>query len=108
MPPAGDTVVCIGETGLLLISSALLCLIGLDLKISYMRWKQGIKDLNPLVQHFVKIKPIYGVLALANLNLLIMAAAFQYLPLVWMLLGGKLALATLQIRSLIENVSSNV
>lgn len=85
------------------LTGSLLCLIGLDLKLSFNRWKQGVRDLNPVVQHFVKKDPVLGLLTLAAINILVMAAAFLYLPLVWMLLGGKLALASLQIRSLIEN-----
>jgi len=74
------------------------------LKISLIRWKQGIADLNPVVQHFAKNHGNFvGLLTLSGINLLVMAAAFLYLPLVWMLLGGKLALASIQIRSLIEN-----
>lgn len=78
-----------------------LCLIGLDCKISSMRWKQGAMDLNPVVQHFVKNHgPTVGILTLVTINLLILAAACLYVPLLWMLLGGKLALASLQLRSL--------
>lgn len=87
---------------------ALLCLTGLDLWISAKRWKQGVADLNPVVQHFVKTTGVAaGVLALGAINLLVMAAAFLYLPLVWMLVGGKLALASLQIRSLINEYSNS-
>lgn len=101
-------VACIEARGLLPISSALCILIGLDLWISQKRWKQGIRDLNPVVQHFVKKHGIFaGLLSLGAINLLVMAAAFLYLPLVWMLLGGKLALASIQIRSLLENEYSN-
>lgn len=83
---------------------AVLCiLIGLDLKISAMRWKRGARDLNPVVQHFAKKSSTAGVLALGAVNLLVTAAAFLYLPLVWMLVGGKLALAGLQLRSLYES-----
>jgi hypothetical protein len=85
------------------LCAALLVLIGLDLKISSMRWKQGATDLNPIVQHFASKSTTLGLLSLSAINLLVMAAAFQYLPLVWMLLGGKLALASIQLRSLIEN-----
>jgi len=71
-----------------------------------MRWKQGIADLNPIVQHFVKNHGNFvGLLTLSGINLLVMAAAFLYLPLVWILVGGKLALASLQIRSFIEQDS---
>lgn len=87
-----------------LIQLISLCiLIGLDLKISVMRWKQGYRDLNPVVQHFVKSSPTVGALALLATNLLVTAAAFLYQPLVWMLIGGKLALASLQLRSLYES-----
>jgi hypothetical protein len=72
--------------------------------ISQKRWKQGVPDLNPIVQHFASTHgPTIGLMALGGINLLVMAAAFLYLPLVWMLVGGKLALASIQIRSLIEN-----
>ena len=94
---------CLGELGLALITSALLGLIGFDLWLSSKRWKQGIPDLNPVVQHFVKKSTTLGLLALGATNLLVMAAAFLYLPLLWMLLGGKMALASLQLRSLILN-----
>jgi hypothetical protein len=96
--------VAVTPAALLTVCSGLLCLTGLDLKISSMRWKQGARDLNPVVQHFVKNHgPTVGMLALASINLLVIAAAFLYLPLVWMLLGGKLTLASIQLRSLIEN-----
>jgi hypothetical protein len=86
----------------------LLILIGLDLKISSMRWKIGVKDLNPIVNHFAKNHGMRaGLLALGGINLLVMAAATLYPSLLWMLLGGKLSLASLQIRSLIENEYSN-
>jgi hypothetical protein len=86
------------------LCAALLILIGLDLKISITRWRQGVRDLNPIVQHFVKHSGVMtGALALLALNLMVGAAAFMYLPLVWMLLGGKLSLFSLQLRSLIEN-----
>jgi hypothetical protein len=89
------------------LCAALLILIGLDCKISSMRWKQGARDLNPVVQHFVKNHgPSIGALALLVINLLVMSAAFMYLPLVWMLLGGKLVLANLQLRSLYESRQS--
>ena len=104
------TAACIGVRGLLLISSLLLCLTGLDLWISAKRWKQGVRDLNPVVQHFVKKNGTgVGLLALGAINLLVMAAAFLYLPLVLVLLGGKMALASLQLRSLMEtnNVNCN-
>lgn len=88
----------------LLLGFSLCILTGLDLWISQKRWKQGVRDLNPIVQHFVKNHgPTIGLLALAGINLLVAAVAFLYLPLVWMLVGGKLALASLQLRSLIEN-----
>jgi hypothetical protein len=83
------------------LCAACLILTGLDLKISTMRWRLGASDLNPLVQHFVKHSGnMTGALALLVINLLVITAAFQYRPLVWMLLGGKLALASIQIRSL--------
>lgn len=95
---------CIGEQGLLLISSILCILIGLDLWISQKRWKRGIRDLNPVVQHFVKTQgPTVGLLALGAINLLVVAAAFLYLPLTLVLVGAKAALASIQLRSLIEN-----
>src|SRR5277367_4636237 len=88
---------------LLSVFSSLLCLTGLDLWISAKRWKQGARDLNPVVQHFVKNHgPVVGTLVLAVLNCLVIAAAFLYLPLVLVLLGAKLALASLQLRSLLE------
>ena len=66
-----------------------------------------MQDLNPVVQHFVKNHgPTIGLLILASLNLLVMAAAFLYLPLVFVLLGGKLTLASLQARSLINEYSN--
>ena len=91
----------------LLIVFSLLCILtGLDLWISQKRWKQGVKDLNPVVQHFVKTQgPTVGLLALAAINVLILAAAFLYLPLIFVLLGGKIALASLQLRSLINEHS---
>lgn len=92
-------------SGLLVPSlcAGLLLLIGVDLKISTMRWKLGFKDLNPLVQHGLSR---YGVLgaqaALLALNgsILIILASFP--TLLSILFGAKLALATIQLRSLIE------
>jgi uncharacterized membrane protein len=93
---------------LLTVCSALCILTGLDLWISHKRWKAGYRDLNPVVQHFVKKGgTTVGVLALAAINLLVIAASFLYLPLTCILLGGKLALASLQLRSLIENEYSD-
>ena len=90
----------------LLIVFSLLCILtGLDLWISQKRWKQGAKDLNPVVQHFASKSTLLGLLALASINLLVIAAAFLYLPLILILLGGKLALASLQLRSLINEHS---
>ena len=98
-----EVIVASTEVQVLLLISSLLCLIGLDCKISMTRWTKGYRDLNPIVQHFVKTTtPVGGVLALCVINLLVIAAASFYLPLLWMLLGGKLALASLQIRSLLE------
>lgn len=88
------------DTGPTFLIGALLCLTGLDLRISFERWKQGSPDLNPVVQHFVRNHgPVVGVLALASINLLVIAAASMYTPLLWMLTGGKLSLAAIQIRS---------
>jgi len=96
--------VAVTPVALLIVCSGLLCLIGLDLRISSIRWKRGIPDLNPIVEHFrMNHGPTVGMLALGSINLLVMVAAFQYLPLVFMLLGGKMALASLQLRSLILN-----
>lgn len=90
------------------VCSALCILTGFDLWISQKRWKQGVKDLNPVVQHFVKKGGTeVGLLALGAINLLVLAAAFMYLPLIFVLLGGKLTLASIQLRSLIENEYSN-
>lgn len=86
---------------------ALLILIGFDLWISAKRWKRGVRDLNPIVQHFASMNIPAGLLALAGINLLVTAAAFLYLPLVWMLVGGKLSLASLQLRSYLENEYRN-
>jgi hypothetical protein len=98
------TLQVVGTPGALLSVFSLLCILtGLDLWISQRRWKAGIKDLNPLVQHFAKKGTILGLLALGATNLLVMAAAFLYLPLTLVLLGGKMALASLQLRSLLEN-----
>ena len=94
--------------GLFTVCSALCILTGLDLWISQKRWKQGIRDLNPVVQHFVKSSgTTVGLLALTAINLLVIAAALLYLPLIFVLLGGKLTLASIQLRSLIENEYSN-
>ena len=83
---------------------SLCILIGLDLKISQKRWKQGARDLNPIVEHFRTSQgSAAGLLALAGINLLVVAVAFLCQPLVWMLIGGKLALASLQLRSLYEH-----
>lgn len=89
-----------GETQELILTCTLLGLTGLDLWISQKRWKQGSPDLNPVVQHFAKQSHLAGSLVLATLNLLVMAAASLYQPLLWMLLGGKLTLASIQLRSL--------
>jgi hypothetical protein len=100
--------VAVTPVALFIVCSSLLCLIGLDLWISVKRWKQGSRDLNPVVQHFVKNHgPTVGSLSLLSINLLVVAAAFQYIPLLWMLLGSKIALASIQIRSLMENEYSN-
>jgi hypothetical protein len=89
---------------LLTACSGLLCLIGLDLWISAKRWKQGHRDLNPVVQHFVKNHGVtVGLLVMSAMNLLIVAAALMYLPLIFVLLGGKLTLASIQLRSLYEH-----
>lgn len=94
----------VGPRSVFSLLCTLLVLTGLDLWISAKRWKQGARDLNPIVEHFrLNHGSVVGLLALGGINLLVMAAAFLYLPLVWMLLGGKLALASLQLRSLIEN-----
>jgi hypothetical protein len=96
---AGDTLAA--QLTACSLCASLLLLTGLDLKISQMRWKQGASDLNPVVQHFVKNHgPTAGTLALGSINLLVIAAAFLYLPLAWMLLGSKLTLASIQLRSL--------
>jgi hypothetical protein len=95
---------------LLTVCSLLCILIGLDLWISQKRWRQGHKDLNPVVQHFVKNHgPTVGLLALGAINLLILAGALLYIPALLILLGAKLALASLQLRSLMEtnNVNCN-
>jgi hypothetical protein len=85
----------------LILILALCILTGLDLKITQMRWKLGATDLNPIVEHFRKTSgPTVGLLMLAAINLLVLAAATRYQPLLWMLLGGKLSLASLQFRSL--------
>lgn len=84
------------------ICAGLLILTGFDLWISHKRWKQGFKDLNPLVQHFVKTSgPVAGLLSLGAINLLLIAGCILYLPAAIFLLGAKTALATLQVRSLI-------
>lgn len=90
----------------LLLNAFNLCLIGLDLKISSMRWEQGSHDLNPIVEHFRRVNVRVGLLALCANNLLVLAAANLYQPLLWMLAGSKLSLANLQLRSLI-NVNCN-
>jgi ABC-type proline/glycine betaine transport system permease subunit len=93
---------------LLTVCSFLCILIGFDLWISQKRWQTGARDLNPVVQHFVKNHgPTVGLLALGAINCLVMAAALMYLPLMFVLLGGKLALASIQLRSLLENEYSN-
>lgn len=73
-----------------------------DLWISHKRWKLGIRDLNPVVQHFVKQSPACGLLALTTINVLVITIACLYRPLILVLLGGKLTLASLQLRSLYE------
>lgn len=89
------------------LCAGILILIGLDLKISAMRWKKGIADLNPLVQYFVKqgqiIKASATLLSL-NLSLLSLMVLTNHTPvLLPMFFGAKAAFATIQIRSLIEN-----
>ena len=101
---------CIGGLGLLLISSALCILIGLDLWISQKRWKQGVKDLNPVVQFGVKnYGRLGGSSALLASNLILLTGLWLLdMPmLLAIFLGVKLGLASLQIRSLIENEYSN-
>jgi hypothetical protein len=92
----------------LLTVFSLCALTGLDLWISNKRWKAGAKDLNPVVQHFVKNHgTTVGSLSLAAINLIVIAAASLCLPGLLILLGAKIALAALQIRSIIENADSH-
>jgi hypothetical protein len=86
---------------------ALWLLIGLDLTISHARWKRGIRDLNPIVEHFRKTNgPTVGLLALGALNLLVLAAASLWAPGFYILLGSKLTLLSFQLRSFNVNCNS--
>lgn len=86
------------------LCAGILILIGLDCKISAKRWKAGFKDLNPILQYAVKNHGVIGgIAALLVLNLAILALLSEHTILLSILFGGKLSLATLQIRSLIEN-----
>jgi hypothetical protein len=85
------------------LSACILILIGLDLRISYSRWKAfGSRiELNPLVRYFVRTQGIQaGLAALLILNLAILGLLSRYpIPLA-ILLGAKLGLAVLQLKSL--------
>lgn len=69
-----------------------------------MRWKSGIRDLNPLLQYCVKSQGVSGgLVALLLLNLVWLTVLIWHPTLLAIYFGGKLSLAALQLRSLIEN-----
>jgi hypothetical protein len=85
----------------LLFLAAILFLTGLDARISYLRWKHGVRDLNPLLQWLINtIGPKSALAALLMSNLFLMVAAYRYPLLLATILGAKLALASFQLRSL--------
>ena len=91
----------------LLVLGSLCILIGLDLRISQTRWKifGPEVELNPLVRLFVREKQgAFGFL-LCNLPAFLLAILFP--PLAFMLLGAKISLCALQLRSLQLNEHSN-
>lgn len=92
------------ESKELLLCAGVLILTGLDLQTSWTRWKQGSKDLNPLVEYFRQIGPWEGAAALLWLNLTVLTGLLLlgWFGILEMLLGAKLALAAIQIRSKIE------
>jgi hypothetical protein len=68
-----------------------------------MRWRKGIRDLNPLVAHGVKKYGIIGgQAALLALNLVLVILLAPFLIPLAVLFGAKLGLASLQIRSFVE------
>jgi hypothetical protein len=85
----------------LLFLAAILFLTGLDGRISYVRWKHGVRDLNPLLQWLINTTgPKSALAALLMSNLFLMVAAYRYPLLLAIILGAKLALASFQLRSL--------
>jgi hypothetical protein len=85
----------------LLFLAGILFLTGLDARISYLRWKHGVRDLNPLLQWCIRtIGPKSALAALLMSNLFLMVAAYRYPLLLAIILGAKLALASFQLRSL--------
>jgi hypothetical protein len=85
------------------LCAGLLILIGLDLKISAMRWRQGSCDLNPLLQYCVKNFGILGgQAALLVSNLLILSLFINVPTILATILGAKIALASIQLRSLLN------
>lgn len=80
----------------------LLCsiLIGVDCKISSLRWKQ-YGDLNPLVNYALKTwGEKTGLATLIGSNLLLLALLSTSPRLLLVLLGAKMSLAVLQLKSL--------
>ena len=90
------------------LCAGLLILTGLDLKISAMRWAQGSRELNPLVAHALTHGKTIGLLTLAATNVLLISLALLWIPAALILLGAKMALATIQLRSLYEHSNSRL
>lgn len=81
----------------------ILALIGIDSKISFARWKRlGMSiELNPVVRAAgAANRPIFALWTHLASNLVILAATLPFPVLTHILLGAKLALGAMQLRSL--------